>query len=162
MRSVHPSPAAAVTIRHIALAELSAQAGELLKAHWREIAREKDLMVLDPDWSRYEQLEAAGLLLSLGAFDGEQMVGYSVGLVHPHPHYRGLVYYQNDVLFVSPEARHSRLGIRLIQDTEAAAEAMGARWHAWHAKKGSKLDFLLERKGYAVHDIIYARRAKGD
>lgn len=148
-------------IRPIAIAELSLVAGDLFEAHWQEIAREKDLMVLDPDWPRYEALERNGVLLALGAYEDEKLVGYSVGLITPHLHYRALTFYQNDVLFVSPAARHSRLGVRLIEETEAAAQARGAEWFAWHAKKGSTLDRLLDRRGYAVHDIIYGRRAGG-
>lgn len=148
-------------IRSLAISELVSCGTELLRSHWDEIAREKDLMVLDPAWDRYLSLEQSGVLLSLGAYEDDTLVGYSVGLVVPHLHYQGLVYYQNDVLFVAPSHRRSRLGIDLIERTEAEAALRGARWHAWHAKKDSALDQLLSRRGYAVHDIIYARRARG-
>lgn len=146
-------------MRPLAISELVLAGGELLSAHWAEVAREKDLMVLDPAWDKYLALERNGTLLSIGAYAGVELVGYSVGLVLPHMHYQGMIYYQNDVLFVAPEHRRSRLGVDLIEATEAAAEERGAVWHAWHAKKGSTLDRLLDRRGYGVHDIIYGRRA---
>jgi predicted GNAT superfamily acetyltransferase len=143
--------------RRISLAELQ-QAAELIRAHWEEVALSKDLMVLDPDWAKYELLDASGGLLVVGAFAEERLIGYSVGLVTGHMHYRGLVYYQNDALFVDRQHRRGEVGLNLIQCSESLAEEQGAKFFCWHAKQGTALDALLSRKGYAVQDIIYSRR----
>lgn len=149
----------AVAIRPMSIAQLREQGGALLKAHYDEVAKNKDVMVLDPDWDRYEVMERGGVLVSVGAF-GEDggLLGYSVGFLTTHLHYRGLTYYQNDVLFLAPDARRSRLGLRLIAASEEAAVERGARFVCWHAKQGTALDALLAQKGYGVQDIIYSRR----
>lgn len=130
----------------------------MIRAHWEEVALSKDLMVLDPNWAKYELLEAGGGLVSVGAFIEGVLVGYSVGLVTGHLHYKGLVYYQNDALFVAADHRRSSVGFGLIAASEEAAAAMGAKMVCWHAKKGTALDRLLEARHYAVQDIIYSRR----
>lgn len=143
----------------MSIAQLREQGGALLKAHYDEVAKNKDVMVLDPDWDRYIALDDAGVLVVLGVFsEDEQLLGYSVGLVTSHLHYRGLTYYQNDVLFLAASARRSHIGIDLIEATERVAGARGARFVCWHAKQGTALDRLLDRRGYGVQDIIYSRR----
>lgn len=149
----------AVAIRPMSIAQLRDLGGALLKAHYDEVAKNKDVMVLDPDWERYLALDAQGALVVLGVFsDDEMLLGYSVGVVSNHLHYSGLTYYHNDVLFLASSARRSHVGIDLIEATERAAGARGARFVCWHAKQGTALDRLLERRGYGVQDIIYSRR----
>lgn len=149
---------AVTEIRLATIAEVEARE-DLTTAHWEEVAKHKELMVLAPDWERYAALERLGMLLTLGAFtEDNEMVGYSTGILTTHIHYKDLRYYQNDALFLSPEVRRSRLGLRLIQSTEDEAAKRGARFVCWHAKQGSALDSLLSKKGYGVQDIIYARK----
>lgn len=150
------APSGAGDIRVIPVAQgLAATA--LLEEHWQEVALNKDLMRLKPLPKVYEALEASGKLLSLGAFVGDELVGYSATLVVPHLHYGDLIYANNDVLFLAARHRHSSLGLRLIRETERQAKLRGARLMCWHAKPGSALDALLARKGYAVQDIIYSK-----
>jgi hypothetical protein len=111
-----------VNIRPISVAEMREHAGPLLRAHWDEVAKLRHLMVLDPNWELYEAVEERGNLLAMAAHDDDgRMMGYSVSFLQYHAHYAGLRYAQNDVLFVAPEARDTRLGLRLIQATEAEA-----------------------------------------
>lgn len=147
------------TIRPTTIAEIRTQAEELLRAHFDEIATAstKRLTHLRPDWGKYEQLEAAGIVVALAAFTGDEMVGYAVTFVHTHLHYAGLVYAQNDVLFVAAPHRKSRLGLRLIAQTEHEVKERGARLLLWHAKEGTKLDALLPQLEYAIQDIIYSK-----
>lgn len=130
-------------------------ATELTQAHYDEIATDKRLMVLDPDWKRFHDLEAADALLTLiMRVDGE-MVGYSVSILVPqHLHYRGLAYAHNDLIFVRKDMRGHGRGVRLIKATEYWTKEMGHRALLWHAKEGTPLDTLLRRMGYRVQDIM--------
>jgi GNAT superfamily N-acetyltransferase len=132
---------------------------ELFKAHFDEIALNKECTTLDPDWDHYRKLEQAGVLFALGAWHDKKLVGYSATLLIPqHLHYRGLCYASNDVLFVAPEMRGGSLGARLMRETEDAARGRGASRIIWHAKKGSALDRVLShREIYSVQDILYSR-----
>lgn len=129
----------------------------LLAEHWEEVALNKDLMVLEPNVDAYERLESCGALFALGAFDGEQLVGYSATMVQQHLHYKDLRYAVNDVLFVAKSHRSGRAGIRLMQETERIAKERGAQLMLWHAKPETALGAILPRMGYAVQDIIYSK-----
>jgi hypothetical protein len=132
------------------------QVSLLLNLHWDEVAKNKALMQLRPDWHKYQTIEANGKLRTLYALEGDTVVGYSCNILDYHLHYSGLKVCSNDVLFVTPAARGS-VGIRLIQETERIAKRDGAELMLWHAKEGSVLDMLLSRKGYPVQDIIRSK-----
>jgi len=137
------------------------QIAELLRAHWDEIALNKDVMVLKPDVDKYRQLESMGLVLTLVAYDDDdQIIGYSINFIQHHLHYADLKYVANDVLFVRQDLRGStRIGRQLIAETEAKAKAIGAQLVLWHAKEGTALATLLPRIGYQVQDIVFSKRA---
>lgn len=150
------STATAVTVRRIALADLRQQGEALFRDHYDEVALNKRVMQLAPDWTRYEALDEAGILHILGAFAGDALVGYSVNFITTHLHYRELVHLQNDVLFVTGEHRGG-VGKRLIYATEQLAVAEGCKLVLWHAKPGTDLNGLLEKLHYGVQDIIWSK-----
>jgi hypothetical protein len=151
------SPARLADVRAVPVADVLRERA-LLEAHWQEIALNKDVMELAPRHEVYDSLESSGALLTLGAFSGEHMVGYSATVILPHLHYGNLIYATNDVLFVAKAHRVGTLGLRLIHETERLSAQRGARLMLWHAKEGSALDLMLgRRKHYAVQDIIYSR-----
>ena len=70
-----------IEIRESTVAEFAQYAATLFDEHWQEVALNKQVMILKPDWQRYEAMEQQGALLALGAFDGDEMIGYSVSFV---------------------------------------------------------------------------------
>jgi len=154
--------ATAIDIRPSTVAEMREHAMPLLRAHWVEVGRNRDVMVLNPVWPLYEQMERTGMLLALAAWDGETLVGYSVTFVMQNLHYGDVVYAQNDVIFVEQSKRGAGVFLRLRDETEARAEAMGAVEIRWHAKHGTALDRKMARDTrYAVQDITYSRLLGG-
>lgn len=139
------------------VADKIALCSSLLDEHWHESARNKHLMVLKPDLLRYEQLEAAGALLGLFAYVGDEIVGYSVNVISPHLHYADLVCAHNDVLFIAKSHRKSPLGLRLIRETVRAAKARGAHLMLWHAKEATPLASILPKVGCKVQEIIFSQ-----
>lgn len=129
----------------------------LLLLHAQELATHPHIMQVAPDWERYAAMEAADVLMGLFMYEDTHLIGYSVNFVVRHMHYSGLVYCQNDVLFLHPAYREGGFGAFLIRETEARAKARGAGFIVWHAKPNTPLDKLLPRMGYAVQDVIHSR-----
>lgn len=144
-------------IRKATASEMLSHAGELFAAHWDEIALNKQVMALKPDGERYLAMEANGGLLILAAYQGDELVGYSVNFIMRHLHYADLNLASNDLLFVTKEHRKSRIGLQLIKATEQAAKEQGARLMLWHAKPNTALVELMPRMGYGVQDIIFSK-----
>ena len=143
-------------IRPILATDYLDQMWPLLAAHREELTVYPEIMQLSPDVETYLRLEDAGKLLSLGVFDDDDLVGYSVNIVTRNPHYDVLVC-QNDVLYLAPEHRLGPLGLRLIRDTERHAREAGALIMIWHARQGTSLDNILPRMRYITQEILYSR-----
>lgn len=144
-------------IRPATVAEIMDNGADLFQQHWNEIALNKQVMVLNPDRTRYEALETGGNLIVLGAYENNVLVGYSVSFVTTHFHYSDLKVAQNDLLFLVNRLRGTRLGLDLIYETEREAGARQCGMMLWHAKPNTTLINLLPRMGYGVQDIIYSK-----
>lgn len=129
----------------------------LLDEHWRELAKNKRLMVLKPDVARYQTLEDQGHLITLFAYDGDAVVGYSASFISNHMHYTDLRIVMNDVLFVAKSHRTGRTGMQLIRETERIAKERGAHMMMWHAKQHTDLEKILPRLGYGVQEIMLSK-----
>jgi hypothetical protein len=129
----------------------------LVLPHYEELAKNKGLMVLAPDWERFNAIEDAGKLLTLYATEQGKVVGYSVSVIDTHIHYKHLTLCANDLLYVAPGQRGT-VGLKLMSETERIAKELGAQIMLWHAKTDSPLNriFLAKHKRYAVQDIIYS------
>ena len=130
----------------------------LFEDHRDELTTNKALMVLAPDWDRYVTCERVGAFFVMTAREAGRLVGYSANFIAPHLHYSGMVYANNDLLFLAKSHRKGSLGLRLIRETEREAQRRGARMVVWHAKAGTALDRMLQRlKPYRVQDVLYSR-----
>lgn len=128
----------------------------LLTQHWEESARNKQLMILDPDYEKYDKLEEMGVLISLAAYSDGLLVGYSVNFLQPHMHYSKLMCGYNDLLYVD-DSHRSSIGLKLIRETQKVLKERGAKLMLWHAKVNTKLSAILPRLGCNVQEIIYSQ-----
>lgn len=143
-------------VREISAVAYFDRAANLARQHWLET--EAGLVDQPPclPVATYEALEANGNLITFGAFDGDELVGYSVAMIVPHMHYDMLCAH-HDLLFVRADFRKGSLGLRLMRETETAAKARGAKFVVWHAKPGSTFETILHRIGYAVEETVYRK-----
>lgn len=130
---------------------------EMFREHWDEVAKNKSLMVLKPDYDKYIMLENIGVMKTLVAYMDDEVVGYSVNFLQPHLHYSDVISCFNDIVFLRKDKRNSPVGLRLIKATEKAAKEWGAHMMLWHVKEDSSIDKILPRIGYGIQDIVYSR-----
>jgi acyl carrier protein len=105
------------------------------RAHWREVAVDREAIPLAVDWARYEELERLGLFYALCMRDalGGELVGYNAFFVTPHLHYMTTKFAVNDVVYVRPEHRGIE-GIRLLLRAEETLVNLGVRKIIYHSK----------------------------
>lgn len=135
---------------------------DLQRAHWFEVAKNKELMVLNPDVDSLRLLEQKGNLVTLIAMNDGYIVGYSCSILHNHLHYRQLKMAQNDLLFIHPNYRNSPLGLRLMKETERVCKQFGVDIYCWRAKEDTSLYKILDKKGYARHEVVFTKRLQED
>ena len=155
--SVNESRVPKTEIRLCTLDEFKVLANPLFEEHYEEIARNKQVMKLKPNWQLYDQMDATGWLYIYLAMQGDVCIGYSMNIMMYHLHYADLRIAQNDVLFVKKEFRGGRLGLRLLKATEDHARSEGCKLMLWHAKENTALDKLLPKLKYGVQEIMYSK-----
>lgn len=143
------------------LRDVRDEIGELLDLHYEELAMDKEIIQLDPDWGAYEAMERDSALRIYTVREAGRLVGYSVFfLIHP-PHYRMNLYAQNDIVYLAKEFRESGHGLALVQFCRERLLADGAAdKELWHAKPGTPLHRLLLSLGYVEQDVILGKRLR--
>ncbi len=148
----------AVAIQREAFGDCFDEAIPLLRRHWQEIAHYPDIP-LDPDVAKYHALDDADALRVFTARLDGKLVGYAVFFVNRNLHYRSSVQAVQDVIYVDPDHRRSTIGLKLLRYCEDALRMEGVQAIYHHVKAAHPaLGKIVERMGYEIVDVIYARR----
>lgn len=144
-------------IRPVTIAELfdAPNFAELRAEYEAESLRNPDMIGAPPNRAGYEQMERAGLLRPLGAFDGDRLVGFCVVLISPVLHFAGKVLATTESIFLSKGCRRNGAGIALISAAEDAAEEAGAKGLYITAPTDSSLSRVLPRLGYGQTNAVF-------
>lgn len=138
-----------------------ADAAELLKLHYAEIAPFKDLFKIKCNVVFYRKLEEAGTLRVVTARHDGRLVGYFVFVIARHPHYMDTLVANEDMKFLLPDYRGGT-GMRLIKFAEDMARAVGCKVILQRSKAKSEHGPMYRRLGYELMDEIYAKRLDGE
>lgn len=133
------------------------EAWGLLELHREELTTHKHIMELKPDIAKYKAFEDAGNLFTLGLYDEEKIVGYSVNIITHNIHYSDLRCVHNDILFVHPDYRRGSWGLKLIKATENMAKEKGAKLILFHGKEKTPFAALMPKLDYGVQDIMFSK-----
>lgn len=140
------------------LTQFLPDAAPLLQKHWDEIAQWRDIP-LAPDEEQYRVHDEAGKLRIYTARVDGRLVGYCVFFLGFNIHYKSSLQATQDVLFVDPECRQSRIGLQLIHHAENELRAEGVQAVYQHVKANHlTLAVILERHDYELIDLIYGKR----
>jgi GNAT superfamily N-acetyltransferase len=149
-----PSP----TFQVERIQDLWPEAMPLLTEHWREIAHYQDIE-LDPDIETYRKIEDAGMSRCYTVRNAAwELVGYCVYFVRPNMHYRQSIQASQDVLFLRKDLRKGSIGMRLIKYADEQLKKEGVQAVYQHVKAAHNFGPMLERMGYKLVDLIFARR----
>lgn len=129
----------------------------LLEGHWREIALDHTAAPLDPDWFEYARLDSLGQLHLLAVRNDGVLIGYYIGIVRPHLHYKSTLMAFNDVIYIKPEYRQGMVGVRLFKEIEKSLTVRGVKKMFMNTKDHHNFGPILERLGYKKADIIYTK-----
>lgn len=132
----------------------------LLELHYEELTLHKEHIKLNPDFARYKTLADAGIVKIITARDQGHLVGYSIWIVNTNLHYQDAKMANNDVLFLHPDYRKGRTGIKLIKESERILKDQGVIKILWHIKHAKDFRNILYRLGYADEDIIVGKILK--
>jgi DNA-binding Lrp family transcriptional regulator len=151
------APMSRVAFNLETLAQAKPDGEPLLRRHWAEIAHYQDIPYA-PRWEVYETLERAGILrIYTARLDGD-LIGYAVYALGYNMHYGSSLEATEDVLFLVPEQRKGRVGLKLIKFTDALLKVEGVQLVKRHVKFAHDHGRILQRMGYEAIDAIYGKR----
>lgn len=150
----------AITYQTEPFLSVIAEAEPLIRAHWEEIARNKDTIPLNIDRIAYAKMDQRGQLLICTARDNGQIIGYAVYFIlpHGHVHYRGTPWAESDIFWLAPDCRGHRIGLELFQFTEKMLAERGVRvMHTRSKDEHPAAARLLEGLGHVRIESVYAK-----
>lgn len=128
----------------------------LLPLHYAELALNKDVVPLAPQYDEYLRRDAKGMVLTIALRDAGALVGYFVGFVAPGLHYETCLTLHLDIFWIHPVHRGQMGGIKLFKAVEKEAKRRGVQRMFVGSKVHADASFLFERLGYAKVETIYS------
>lgn len=147
------------TIRTITVDEAfdSPMFATLCDEYRAEALRNPDLQGALPNREGYAQLVAAGIMVPLGVFLGDELIGLCAVLLTPVLHFGGKILASTETLFVAAAHRTNGTGRKLLKAAETVAKEAGAGGLYVTAPTGGRLERLLPHVGYHDTNRIFFR-----
>jgi len=146
-----------VTYQQEFLGDCRKDCEELIRLHWEEIALNKEVIKLNPDWESYEALEEAGTLKIFTARDGSNLVGYFVVLVGRSLHYKDHIFAENDIIYLHKDYRKGYTGIKLIKFAEKCLKEDGVSILKVNTKVHQPFDTLMSFLKFNLIERVYTK-----
>lgn len=143
-------------------ADIMEELKPLLDRHWREVARNKDIVALNPEYSVYTSLgRKKWLRVYTARLDGK-LAGYAVYFVRPHPHYKDHMWAVSDIFWLAPETRGHGAGKGLFQFAENQLRDEGVTsMHTTSKVEHPAAGKLLEGLGHTLIEYGHAKILRG-
>ncbi len=156
------------TFQEEKLADIKDEIQGMLVRHWEEIALNKEVVPLDPDWDMYSKIDEIGMLsITTGRKDGK-IIGYWAYFIVPNFHYKSLRIAECDAFYVDKEYRKGRFAIKLLAESEKNVIARGVNKIINKTKEhfknqnGADASSLFKYAGYTKIENIHAKLIKED
>ena len=127
----------------------------LWERHWQEIGTNRDVIPLDPDWDAYDRMHLKGGLKIVGAFDGEEMVGYVFAIITGHLHYRSTKCGFYDLYWLAPEYRKGLTGVRMFREMERVLRDLKVVKVYAPTKLEHDKSTLFKRMGWSPAEVMF-------
>lgn len=130
---------------------------EILPLHYEELAADQKDIPLDPDFDQYLNMERLKLLHVYTVRDGEKLIGYHIGFVSGHLHYKSTKFYITDVYYVLQEYRQQGLGYKFFKKFEEHLRALGVFKIICGCKVAKDHTQMFDALGYKHSDHTFTK-----
>jgi L-amino acid N-acyltransferase YncA len=136
----------------------------LLQRDYDEIEVDKHALPHDPDWDFYREQNRAGTYRIVAARRNGRLIGYNSFFLGHHSRHRGVIFAQNDVLYLEPEQRRGIIGARFLNESARLLKEAGAvriRYDSMSNVKlganGGTLGDLFSKLGYTREAEVFVK-----
>lgn len=134
----------------------------MLFEHWKELAVYKDIP-LAPDFDFYRDAARRGRIMIYTAREHDgTLIGYSIFAVHPsHPHYTGIAWAANDIIWLRPDYRRQGIGGAFQAFWDAKLTELGMTLVVIDTKvTHPELMYMLKAGGYTTRSCGMEKRLR--
>ena len=139
------------------LAKIRREIEPLLEEHWKEIALNKEIIKLNPDWRAYAELDRINALRIYTARKEGKLMGYFVILVSRSLHYKDHLFANNDIVFLRKSARRGLTGLKLVKFAVESLQAEGVTKLHVNTKTHQPFDPIMERLGFEEIETVFSK-----
>ena len=139
------------------LAKVRREIEPLLEEHWKEIALNKEIIKLNPDWRAYAELDSINALRIYTARKEGKLMGYFVILVSRSLHYKDHLFANNDIVFLTKSARRGLTGLKLVKFAVESLQAEGVTKLHVNTKTHQPFDPIMERLGFEEIETVFSK-----
>ena len=139
------------------LAKVRREIEPLLAKHYEEIALNKDIIKLNPDWRAYAELDRINALRIYTARKEGKLMGYFVILVSRSLHYKDHLFANNDIVFLRKSARRGLTGLKLVKFAVESLQAEGVTKLHVNTKTHQPFDPIMERLGFEEIETVFSK-----
>lgn len=161
MRTDTPAPGEARAIPVTYAVEdwfaVQAEMAPLWKLHYEEVALNRDVIKLDPDFDMYDAMARNGQLHIVVARKAGAVVGYHFTIVRPHLHYRNSLSGMTDIYYIAPAYRTGRTPLRLFEFVEKTLKARGVQKLFTGTKLSLDAGPLFEKMGWKESERLFIK-----
>lgn len=138
---------------HACLEEMEA----LWPLHWEEVAGDKDVIKLEPNYAMYDSLVSTGQLHLITARADGKLIGYHVSIVRPHLHYVNSLSAFTDMYFIHPDFRKGMVGVNIFRAAEKSLKQRGVQKMFTGTKLSLDMGRIFERLGWKETERLYTK-----
>lgn len=128
----------------------------LMRMHWEVVSLYEDAL-LKPNWDAWRRASAQGLLHITTARSDGKLVGYHAYHLTRHAHCLDKLVAKSEGVFLHPEYRKGRAGVRLITEPEKYLARLGVATLFFPYTTKNDIGNLMDRLGYAKTEILTAK-----
>lgn len=125
--------------------------------HWQEVAADKDVIPLEPNYQMYDMIDQTGQLHVVTARCDGNLIGYHVSIVRPHLHYKSSLSSFTDMYFVHPDHRKGMVGVKLFKEAEKSLKQRGVQKMFTGTKLSLDMGRIFERLGWRETERLYTK-----
>lgn len=129
----------------------------LLDLHYEEIANNKDVIKLNPDYDMYKKLCDGGIMRIITARDADKLVGYCICVIRYHLHYKDSLTALNDIFYISKDYRKGLIGVKLFIKTEEILKKYGVQRVIMNTKMHHDVGAIFDRLGYKETERVFTK-----
>ena len=129
----------------------------LLESHYEEIALDRDVIKLNPDYDMYKKLCDAGVMRIMTARDDGKLVGYCIVVIKYHLHYKDSLTAIDDIFYVSKDYRKGTTGVKLFIKTEEMLKGYGVQRVIMNTKLHHDVGAIFTRLGYKETERVFTK-----